>query len=49
MGTASDCGKKSDLLVVEVQIYMIVKEYLEMRFQFIGVSVETTLIPLKSC
>lgn len=41
--------KNSDLLVVEVQIYMMAKEYLEMRFQFVGVSVETTLTPLKNC
>lgn len=50
MGTASDYEKKkSDLLVVEAQIYMIVKEYLEMRFQFVGVCVGATVTPLKSC
>lgn len=49
MGTASDYEKKSDLQVVEIQIYMVVKEYLEMGFQFVEVSVETTVTPLKSC
>lgn len=50
MGTASGYEKKkSDLLVLEVQIYMIVKEYLEMGFQFVGVSVGTIVTLLKSC
>lgn len=54
MASASDYEKKkkkkkSDFLVAEVQIYMIAKDYLEMGFQLLGVSVETSVTPLKSC